>query len=415
MRADQLRRLDGELTEYLDYLTDGVGLPCRRSMGWYVTGLLLDGERKSMQPMAGRLVDDPTEIEAMRQRLQECVVISNWSEQNVMGRLAGKIDHDLPAIEAFVVDDTGFPKKGSHSVGVSRQYSGTMGRVDNCQVAVSLHLAGEQGSACIGMRLFLPEVWCNDEPRRRKAGIPDDVAFATKWQLAVRLLDQALLAGVRRHVVLGDAGYGNSTEFRQCLTDRGLPYVLRVQGQHNVFPPGTDLRPPRRARRGGRPRTYWRASDDPIAIADLARTIGRERYRRVSWRDGSRGRQSSHFAAMRVVSAEGYRRGAARPPGAELWLLCEWPASDEAPSRFWLSDLPAGTSIATLVRLGKLRWRIERDYQEMKEEVGLDHFEGRTWRGFHHHVALCALAHGFLALQRALFPPEEEAPDALAG
>ncbi len=412
MKRRDIDRLDRELGNFIDSMVDGMGRPeRRRAMGSYVTGLLLDGERKSVQPMAARLVDDPTEIESMRQRLQQAVCFSPWSDAEVFARVAKKIERELPGIEALVVDDTGFPKKGRYSVGVARQYSGTLGRVDNCQVAVSVHLAGELGSACIGMRLFLPEAWANDGPRRRSVGVPDEVEFAKKWQIALALIDDALAAGVRRHLVLADAGYGDSTEFRDGLTARQLPYVVGVMGSHCIWQPGIEpVISPRIDGKPGRPSTRACADVEPMSIERYATELGLDNYRRVTWREGSRGKQSSRFVARRIRSAE--RRTKGRPPGDEEWLLCEWPDGADAPTKFYLSSLPASTSLKALVRAARLRWRVERDYQELKQEIGLDHFEGRLWRGFHHHAALCAVAHAFLTLQRALFPPEEADLDA---
>lgn len=403
MTPRELKRLEKELTEYLDSLTEGLGRPeRRRAMAWYVNGLLLDGERKSIQPMAARLVDSGDEVEAMRQRLQQCVVVSPWDDARVRARIARKIDDELPDVEALVIDDTGFPKKGKYSVGVARQYSGTLGRTENCQVATSLHLAGESGSACIGMQLYLPQEWTEDRKRSRKAGVPDDLKFQTKLEIAIGLLDEALAWGVRKHIMLADAGYGDSSEFRDAARERGLHYLTAISGNHTVWPPGSDPRPPKRKKRPGRPQTQHRDGNRrPRPIRQIAETLT---YREVSWRDGSRAKQRSWFAAVRVYSAE--RRTKGRPPGDEQWLLCEWPKKKDGPSKFYFSSLPASTSISKLVRLAKLRWRVERDYQELKQEIGLDHYEGRTWRGFHHHATLCAAAHAFLALRRALFPPQ---------
>jgi SRSO17 transposase len=412
MTPQQLRKLDRELGEYIDWLTADMGRPERReAMGLYVTGLLLDGERKSIEPIAARLVDDATAIEGMRQRLQQCVSVSTWSEDELFRRLATKVDTELPELEAFVVDDTGFAKKGTHSVGVARQYSGTLGRVDNCQVATSLHLAGERGSACIGFRLYLPEPWAADRHRRRKAGVPDDVEFQTKWQLALHLIDQALAAGVRSHPVLTDAGYGESHEFRDALRTRELNYAVGVRHTTLVWRPGTTFEIPPKTSTKGPARRHPRAtSGTPISIGELAKELT---YRTVTWREGTRGKQSSRFAAVRIHTAHRHASGAA--PGPEEWLLCEWPPAEPAPTKYYLLSLAATTSVRGLVRLAKLRWRVERDYQDLKEEVGLDHFEGRTWRGFHHHAALCAAAHAFLALRRALFPPAPRALDAADG
>ena len=403
MKRRDMERLGRELGEFLDNITADMGRPERRAaMRAYVTGLLLDGERKSVEPMAARLVDSAADIEAMRQRLLGCVAESNWSDAELRRRLAIMLERELPGIEAFVIDDTGFPKKGVHSVGVARQYSGTLGRVDNCQVATSLHLAGEAGSACIGMDIYLSELWVADRKRRAKVGVPEEIEFRKKWQIALAQLDAALAWGVRKHVVLADAGYGDCIEFRDGINARGLDYLVGISGAAVVWSPESNPQIPQRARgESGRPHTKYRDdSNPPLEIKKLAAQLT---YRKVTWREGSAGWQSSRFAAARVRTAHGHSQGAA--PGNEQWLLCEWPSTEAAPTKFYLSSLPPSTSIRALVRFAKLRWRVERDYQEMKQEIGLDHFEGRSWRGFHHHATLCAAAHAFIALRRALFPP----------
>lgn len=407
-----MRKLDAELREYIDSMVAGMGRQeRRRAMELYLTGLLLDGERKSVEPMAGRLVDKEHEREAMRQRLQQCVTVADWSDAEMRRRLALKLEADLPQLEAFVVDDTGFAKKGSHSVAVARQYSGTLGRTDNCQVAVSLHLAGEQGSGCIGMRLYLPQQWAKSPKRRKAAGVPKGVRFQRKWQIALSQLDEALAWGVRQHIVLADAGYGDCRQFRDGVRERGLHYLVRVQGSHKVWPPGASpVRPAKVKGKNGRPCTRYQADGvAPWSIEQLARQVPKEEFHKVSWREGSLGEQSSRFAAVRVHSAERHVHGAA--PSEQVWLLLEWPEDEKLPTKYYLCSLPAATPLKKLVYLAKLRWRVERDYQELKGEVGLDHFEGRTWRGFHHHATLCMVAHGFLALRRALFPPEDTALD----
>lgn len=408
----QIRKLERELDAYIDELTEGMGRPERRAaMGLYLTGLLLDGERKSIEPIASRLVDDVSEVEGMRQRLQQCITVSTWAEAELFRRIARKVDADLPDVEALVIDDTGFAKKGEHSVGVARQYSGTLGRIDNCQVATSLHLAGESGSACIGFRLYLPEEWANDRRRCKKAGVPSDVKFAPKWELALRLVDDALEAGVGTHVALADAGYGDTKEFRTGLRERGLHYAVGVHHPTLVWRPGTKFAiPTKTSKKGAAPRNLQATSGAPISIGELSKQLP---YRSVTWREGTRGKQSSRFAAVRVHTAHRHTHGAA--PGPEEWLLCEWPSTEAAPTKHYLLSLPASTSMRELVRVAKLRWRVERDYQDMKGEVGLDHFEGRSWIGFHHHAALCAAAHAFLALRRALSPPEPSEVDAPDG
>ena len=407
MRAAELQKLDHDLTNFVDELFVGVGrIERRTSMRCYVEGLLLDGERKSAEPMARRLVRDEREVEGMRQRLLECVTHGNWSHSTLFTRLAKKLDCECPGIEALVLDDTGFPKKGVHSVGVQRQYSGTLGRVDNCQVGVSLHLAAERGSSCIDMRLYLPKEWCDDEPRRKKVGVPDDVVFKTKWEIALDQLDDAIERGVRKHVVLADAGFGDITEFREGLEGRGLTYVVGAASTLKVWAPGTGpIAPsdvPRKPR--GRPQTKWRTGDvKPATLVELATARGAAALKTLTWREGSRGPQRSRFGAVRVRTSHGHAAGKA--PGTEVWLMWAWRKGKEKPEKFWFSNLPAMTSLKRLVFLAKLRWRVERDYQEMKGEVGLDHYEGRSWRGWHHHTALVAIAHAFLTLQRVLSPP----------
>lgn len=418
MDKRELKRLDRELTAYLESMVVGMGRPERRqAMTDYLTGLLLDGDRKSIEPMAGRLVDDKSEIQAMRQRLQQCVTVSPWSEEEMWLRLALKAEAELPAVEALVVDDTGFPKKGTHSVGVQRQYSGTLGRKDNCQVAVSLHLASERGSVCVGMRLYLPESWTSDRARCRAVGVPDDVPFRAKWQISLDQIDAALQWGMAGRVVLGDAGYGDVTEYRDGLTQRGLRYVVGVQGSLVAWAPGTGPIPPPKTRpagQAGKFPTRWKTGDEkPLAFQALAIARGRAACQTVHWREGSRGRQGSRFGAVRIRMAHFHLKGA--PPGEEQWLFYEWPADEKEPTKLWLSTMSASTSLKQLVGLAKLRWRVERDYQELKQEIGLDHFEGRGWVGFHHHAALCAVAHGFLALRRALFPPPQDAVDPAQG
>jgi len=412
MNRRELDRLGRELREFLESMTDGMGRSERRAaMAAYLTGLLLDGDRKSVEPMAARLVDSPDEVEAMRQRLLSCVAESAWSDEEMLRRIACKLERELPGIEAFVIDDTGFPKKGIHSVGVARQYSGTLGRTDNCQVATSLHLAGEAGSGCVGFQIYLPVKWAGDVLRRAKVGVPPEVTFQRKWEIALSQLDAALRWGVRKHIVLADAGYGDIGEFREGVSARGLQYLMGVSGVLTVWPPGSDPRVQARSGKRGRPHTRYR--DDrhpPAAIHQLALSLD---YRKVTWREGSRDWQSSRFAAARVRTAHRHQSGEA--PGAEQWLLCEWPEGKDSPCKFYLATLPTGTSVRALVRAAKLRWRVERDYQELKQEIGLDHFEGRSWRGFHHHAALCSTAHAFLALRRALFPPDQDQLDPADG
>lgn len=407
MTPNQLKKLDRELEAYVAYLTADMGRPERRqAMGDYINGLLLDGERKSVVPMANRMAEDESDREGLRQRMQRGVK-SSWEDGELYRRIGTKLNDELPGCEAFVVDDTGFAKKGKYSVGVARQYSGTLGRTDNCQVGVSLHLAGEQGSGCIGFRLYLPEIWTDDRERCRAAGVPNDVGYEPKWKLTLNLIDQALAWGIHPPITLADSGYGDTGEFRDGLSARKLIYNVGVKGGTVIWRPGFAPKPPpqEQPRKPGRRRKKFEAGrEKPVSILEFAKSLGRSAYRKVTWREGTRGKMKSYFAAARVRTAHRHVQGV--PPGEEQWLLCEWPPDEKEPIKFFLSTQPASCSLKELVRTAKLRWRIERDYQDMKQEVGLDNYEGRTWRGFHHHAALCAAAHAFLALRRALFPPE---------
>ncbi len=410
MTPTQLKKLDKQLNEFLDYITEDIGRPeRRRAMALYLTGLLLSGERKSAVAMGRRLAESDEEAEAIRQRLQQCVSVSTWSDEEVRRRLALRFEKQLKP-EAFILDDTGFPKKGEFSVGVKRQYSGTLGRTDNCQVAPSIHVATDDASGCIGMRLYLPEDWAEDRPRRRQAGVPEDVEFKKKWELGIDLLDEALSWGLPKRLVIADAGFGESTEFRDAVVDRGCTYLVGIPGSHLCWPPGSNPRKPAKTLRLGRPRSRYRDGNrKPLAISEVGERL---KYRTFTVPDGRGGTKTGYFALVRVHLAEGHTKG--RPPSDAQWLICEWrPAKKEY--RYHVANLPRSTSKSELVRLTKLRWRVERDYQEMKGEIGLDHFEGRTWRGFHHHATLCAVAHGFLAIHRQLSPPEHTALDVADG
>lgn len=410
MNLHQLRQVGTRLEKFNEYCFAKLGRSERRdALSQYVRGLLLDGERKSIFPIACRLADSEDRVQGVRQSIQQAVSVAEWDAAVVFRRIAKRVSEKLPDIDAFVIDDTGFPKKGRCSVGVQRQYTGTLGRVDNCQIATSLHLASEAGGACIGMRLYLPQLWTDSESRRTKTGIPEDVEFEEKWRIALDLLDDGLGWDVPKHVVTADAGYGDSSDFRKGLRERELRYVVGVTGTAMVWPPGVCPNPPpqRKPRQMGRTRTKWtppREGQQPMSMADLAASLSPSAYRKVTWRTGTRGPQSGRFAAVRIRTARGHTKG--RAPGDEQWLLCEWPQRAERPTTFYLSDLPKRTSRQRLVYLAKIRWRIERDYQEMKSQLGLDHFEGRSWRGFHHHAACVAAAHAFLTIERALFPPK---------
>jgi SRSO17 transposase len=372
----------------------------------YCTGLLLPGERKSVEPMAARIA--PGRVQARHQSLHHVVAKAGWDDAALLRAVRDQV---LPAIERhgpvryWMVDDTAFPKQGGHSVGVARQYCGQLGKQDSCQVAVSLSVANDDASLPIAWRLYLPEAWAEDAPRRAKAGVPEEIGFETKTAIALGQLRQARDEGVPVGTVLGDAGYGVETDFRTGVGALGLAYVLGVQSSASVWPPGRAPLPARPYAGRGRPPTRLRrdAEHRPVPAKKLAQGLPGRAWRRVTWREGSQADLTSRFAALRVRPA--HRDTLRSEPWPEEWLLIEWPKGAEEPSKYWLSNLPPRTALKDLVRTAKARWLIERDYQELKQEIGLGHYEGRGWRGFHHHASLCIAAYGFLVAERCLFPP----------
>jgi len=392
MNSRELQACAERLEEFLSKLLRNVGRSERRRHGaLYVEGLLLDGERKSIEPLAQRVPGGNV------QALQQFVGQSPWAWEAVRGLLAQQMEEELLPAAAWIVDDTGFPKQGHESVGVARQYSGTLGKVGNCQVAVAVHLATAEESMPLDWALYLPQAWIEDRERCRRAGVPEETSFRTKQELALELIDHLLEWGLGRQPVLADVAYGNSTEFRQGLAARHLHYAVGVESSTAVWDKPTQRVQPRRRGGRGRPRRpYYRG--EPKALSDLATTLPAERWRTVTWRQGRRGAQRSRFATCRVQPAHGHVRD--RPEWEPVWVLIEWPPQAEAPTKYWFSNLPQGVSLRRLVQLAKLRWRVEQNYQQLKEELGLDHYEGRGWQGWHHHVTLVCLAYAFLLRER---------------
>jgi SRSO17 transposase len=375
----------------------------------YCTGLLLPGDRKSVEPMAARI--EPSRVRAAHQSLHHFVAKADWSDDDVLAAVRA---HVLPAIEqqgpirAWIIDDTGVPKKGTHSVGVARQYCGQLGKQDNCQVAVTLSVANDHASLPIAHRLYLPRPWADDGERRARAGVPDEMTFQTKPEIALAQISAALQAGVATATVLADAGYGVDTEFRDGITTLGLSYVVGVQSTTSLWSPGVMPLPPKKWSGNGRPPSLIRRDDKrkPVSAKELAIGLPSRAWRRVTWREGSNTTLTSRFAAVRVRPAHrDYNRTKPRP---EEWCLIEWPKGEPEPTKYWLSTLSARISRRALVNITKLRWRIERDYQDLKQELGLGHYEGRGWRGFHHHATICIAAYGFLIIERAALPPSGE-------
>jgi SRSO17 transposase len=386
----------------------------------YVRGLLLDGRRKSVEPMAARLGEDGN-----RQALAHFVTSSPWDPAHVRARLAWKMQEAI-APTALIVDDTGFLKDGDASACVSRQYTGTAGKVTNCQAGVSLHLADDHASAAVNWRLFLPASWDPASPeadaakvaRRQRCQIPAEVGHVEKWQLALDMIDESRSWGVEVPLVVADAGYGDATAFRVGLEERDVAYAVGISCRLTAHP--GQARPVIPAYGGtGRP-PVAKYPEKAKTVKELVITAGRQAARPVSWREGSRPgtgrgglkRMYSRFVALRVRPAgREIRQATDGPELPERWLLAEWPATEPEPVQFWLSSLPSGMPLATLVRLAKLRWRIEHDYREMKQALGLAHFEGRTWNGWHHHVTLVSAAHAFCTLQRLARVPKDAEED----
>lgn len=385
-----------------EMLSEAVNRPVQlQNGGLYLRGLIEHGARKSLEPMVARLGG-----EADYESLQNFLAVSPWDPAAVVRAVAERVVPEIE-VEAWVLDDTGFPKDGVRSPGVKRQYSGTLGKIGNCQIGVSVHAVGTKGTAPLGWALYLPEEWCEDPERRAQAKIPEHVAFETKPCLGVELVERAAGWEVPRAPVLGDSAYGENTELRDRLDEAGSEYVLAVGPTLAVFAPETSFEVPERAGKTGRPRTRPRPDCKPGSIGDLIARLGPGLAQSVTFRDGPDGEpMSSRFIFTRVRAAHGWRqdtgkwRGGARTPPHEEWLIAEWPEGEEAPTDYWLSNLPANTEPERLARLARLRWKIELDYRQLKGELGLDHYEGRSYLGWHHHTALVTAAHGFLTLER---------------
>ena len=360
--------------------------------------------------MAARLA--PENIQRMHQSLHHLVANAPWSDEAVLGKAR---EHALTAMRqngpvvAWIVDDTGFVKKGRHSVGVARQYCGQVGKQDNCRVAVSLSVSTHHASLPVAWRLYLPESWASDRERRKQAGIPDEVSFQTKPAIALAQIRQAVEQEVATAPVLADAAYGNDSRFRETITELGLRYAVGVHENITVWRPGETPRAKPRRQGKGRPptRLHRDAQHHPVTVKDLALSLPEQAWKTVAWREGTRHKLKSRFAAVRVRPA--HRDETRSDPHPEEWLLIEWPSGETEPAKYWLSTLSAQTRLTVLVRLAKQRWIIERDYQELKQELGLGHYEGRGWRGFHHHATLCIAAYGFLVIERTRFSPSARA------
>lgn len=401
MTPRELKALDQRLMTFLEGLLVPLGRSERRHWARvYIQGLLLDGERKSIEPMASRIPG--ADIQALRQFVGQ----SPWAVESVQRELARKVVDLLSEPEVWILDETSFPKAGEHSVGVARQYCGALGKVANCQVAVTLHWSSAEASCPLGWRLYLPRQWIEDRERAQEVKLPEGLPYRSPAELALELIDQMLSWEVPRLPVVADSAYGNSFEFREQLRQRELFYVMAVESKTVVWtddPNAVALPPPRKT---GRPRRYPPLATlatlaTPQGLLTVARQLSASAWKKVRWRVGSRGPQQSRFARLKVWAAHGWR-AQEHPERVAEWLLIEWPEGESEPTKYWLAQLGPGLpGLRRLVRMAHARWRIEMDYRELKEELGLDHFEGRQWLGWYHHVTLVTMAYAFLRFEQA--------------
>jgi SRSO17 transposase len=400
MNLDQGGDSETRFAEYVAGLGSVIGHAERvRPLRDYCTGLMLPGERKSVEPMAARTA--PGRTAAQHQSLLHLVANAAWSDEEVLAKVREMV---LPAIEksgpieAWIIDDTSFPKQGKHSVGVHHQYCGQLGKQANCQVAVSLSVANHAASLPVAYRLYLPRDWTKDRARRKKVGVPKEVKFKTKPEIALEQIRWTCESGLARGVALMDTAYGRDSRLRAGMAELGVTYVVGIVPTILMWAPGHG------PRRMNTPMNNTGRRDEPdlASAKKVALALPKQAWRRVTWREGSADRVSSRFARVRVRVA--YNKLIPETLSPE-WLLIEWPEGEAEPTRYWLSTLSEDISFEQLVDLAKLRWRIERDYQELKQEVGLGHYEGRGWRGFHHHATLCIAAYGFLIAEQATIPP----------
>src|SRR5712664_316970 len=377
--ADRFATYVGELTKVIGH-ADREG-PLRD----YCSGLLATEGRRSVEPMAA--VTAPARVSVQHQKLLHFVANATWSDELMLAKVRELVVPSMTRhgpIEAWIIDDTSFPKKGRHSVGVHHQYCGQLGKQANCQVVVTLSIANHHASLPIAYRLYLPEVWAEDAARRNKAHVPREITFKTKPQIALEQIRAAVLAGVAPGVVLMDAGYGNNSILRQAITGLGLPYVVSIQTTTKVRPVREDdPKPPR------------------VSVEALALSLPKRAWRTVAWREGTNKKLRSRFARVRVRISP--TRGESR--FAEETLLIEWPKDEAKPTKYWLATVAPEMSLRRLVDIAHMRWRIEHDYRDLKQEIGLGHYEGRGWTGFHHHGTLSIAAYGFLISERERIPP----------
>ena len=400
MNLDQYGDSKARFAAYVEGLASVIGHADRvKPLRDYCTGLILPGERKSVEPMAART--EPGKAAAQHQSLLHFVGNAGWSDRAVLDKVFEMVRPSMEKhgpLKFYIVDDTSFPKQGEHSVGVQHQYCGQLGKQANCQVAVTLSIANHGASLPVDFRLYLPKGWVNDRARRKKAEVPKEIKFMTKPEIALEQLRAACEAGLPRGVVLMDVAYGNDSQLRAAITELGLLYAVGIRSDTLMWRSGSG------PRRKAKPMNNTGRRDEPdlVSAREVALGLLKKAWRTIKWREGSAEWLSSRFARVRV--RVGHNKLDPKKLQSE-WLLIEWPEGAKEPTRYWLSTLPKNVSFQELVDAAKMRWRVERDYQDLKQEVGLDHYEGRRWRGFHHHATLCIAAYGFLIAEQATIPP----------
>jgi SRSO17 transposase len=394
---EEVAALDERLDRFLADVTASLGRSERhRWAKVYLQGLLMEGGRKSIEPLAGRI--DGADVQSLRQFVSQ----SPWAVEEIQQRLAEKVVDLLAEPEVWMIDETSFPKAGHASVGVARQYCGALGKIANCQVAVSLHWSTCEASCPLAWRLYLPQAWLDTPERRAEGKIPEDIRYRSKNELALDLVDQAVAWEVPRMPVVADSAYGNDFDFRAGLRERELHYAVAVEPSTKVWTSDPAEVPVPASKPTGRPRQYPALKDMPEAktLADVAKGLPKSAWHDITWRQGTKGPMRSRFARVEVWAAHGWLRQE-HPKRAVEWLLVEWPEGTESPSDYWLAQLgdqPVG--LRRLVKTARSRWRVEMDYRELKEELGLDHYEGRHWLGWHHHVTLVSMAFAFLRTEQ---------------
>lgn len=398
MTPKEVAALDARLDRFLADVTESLGRSERHHWAKiYLQGLLMEGGRKSIEPLAERIAG--ADVQSLRQFVGQ----SPWAVEQIQQRLAEKVVDVLAEPEVWMIDETSFPKAGTASVGVARQYCGALGKIANCQVAVSLHWSTCEASCPLAWRLYLPEAWLRTPARRAEGKIPADIGYRSKNELALELVDQVLAWAVPRLPVVADSAYGNDFDFRAGLRERGLHYAVAVEPGTKVWRSDPAQTPVAASKPRGRPRQYPVLKDLPEAktLLEVANALPKQAWRNITWRQGTKGPMGSRFAQVQVWAAHGWNRNE-HPKRVMEWLLIEWPEGAAAPSDYWLAQLgepPLG--LRRLVRIAHARWRVELDYRELKEELGLDHYEGRHWLGWHHHVTLVCLAFAFLRTEQA--------------